>query len=263
VSLHVIVLLPTVWAIGLSQRVDQPQGLRSTGSCQRGIGCHGRAPPMPELVPSPPHPSHAHPRRPYHPRHAFLHFLPSHGHSQSVDLRPLLLRVRASTSGKDGVVGPHWVRIESVTWGSRRARAVTTSTKEPQVIASARPGPRPPEHGGSGFESHLTAAAGQRPLPTRQASPRTGLTLPRSWCHCRQARAMFALTGRAPTCPKHRSTAVIQGQQGSVRVPSELWITPYGAIRGSFQARGLRLPRPFGLPTSRWSPRTGLTLRTR
>jgi len=30
VSLHVIVLLPTVWAIGLSQRVDQPQGLTST-----------------------------------------------------------------------------------------------------------------------------------------------------------------------------------------------------------------------------------------
>jgi hypothetical protein len=27
----VIVLLPTVWAIGLSQRVDQPQGLRSEG----------------------------------------------------------------------------------------------------------------------------------------------------------------------------------------------------------------------------------------
>jgi hypothetical protein len=25
-----------------------------------------------------------------------------------------------------------------------------------------------------------------------------------------------------PTCPKHRSTAVIHGQQGSVRVPSEL-----------------------------------------
>jgi len=29
VSLHVIVLLPTVWAIGLSQQVDQLQGLTS------------------------------------------------------------------------------------------------------------------------------------------------------------------------------------------------------------------------------------------
>jgi hypothetical protein len=32
VSLHVIVLLPTVWAIGLSQQVDQLQGLTSRGS---------------------------------------------------------------------------------------------------------------------------------------------------------------------------------------------------------------------------------------
>jgi hypothetical protein len=37
------------------------------------------------------------------------------------------------------------------------------------------------------FESHLAAAAGRRPLPTRQASPRTGLTLPWSWCHRCQA----------------------------------------------------------------------------
>src|SRR5438094_169417 len=33
VSLHVIVLLPTVWAIGLSQRVDQLQGLTSKAPC--------------------------------------------------------------------------------------------------------------------------------------------------------------------------------------------------------------------------------------
>jgi hypothetical protein len=30
VSLHVIVLLPTVWAIGLSQQVDHLQGLTSS-----------------------------------------------------------------------------------------------------------------------------------------------------------------------------------------------------------------------------------------
>jgi transposase InsO family protein len=36
VSLHVIVLLPTVWAIGLSQQVDQLQGLTSIFHSDRG-----------------------------------------------------------------------------------------------------------------------------------------------------------------------------------------------------------------------------------
>jgi hypothetical protein len=66
-------------------------------------------------------------------------------------------------------------------------------------------------------------------LPTMQASPRTGLTLPPRWCHRHQARALFSLTGVPWTCPKHRSTAVIHGQQGSVRVPSDLRIAPYGS----------------------------------
>jgi hypothetical protein len=35
VSLHVIILLPTVWAIGLSQQMDQLQGLTSVAPYAR------------------------------------------------------------------------------------------------------------------------------------------------------------------------------------------------------------------------------------
>jgi hypothetical protein len=92
------------------------------------------------------------------------------------------------------------------------------------VYSFAWTGPRARSVGphGAGFESHLTAAAGQQPLPMRQASPRMGLTLPPRWCHRRQARACSVSPAVPWTCPKHRSTAVIHGQQGSVRVPSEL-----------------------------------------
>jgi hypothetical protein len=92
------------------------------------------------------------------------------------------------------------------------------------IQASARSWRRPArvEASNGGFESHLTAAACQRPLPTRQASPRTGLTLPPRWCHRRQARAIFTLAGRARTCPKHRSTVVIHGQPRSMSMQAEL-----------------------------------------
>ena len=43
------------------------------------------------------------------------------------------------------------------------------------------------EEADGGFESHLTAAAGQWPLPTRQAASGKGLTLWSSWCLSRQA----------------------------------------------------------------------------
>jgi hypothetical protein len=44
--------------------------------------------------------------------------------------------------------------------------------------------------------------------------------------HRRQARASFVLVGRAPMCPKHRSTAVINGQQRFVTAPLELHYQP-------------------------------------
>jgi hypothetical protein len=65
------------------------------------------------------------------------------------------------------------VRFGSVPpWSSgdpRRARAVTTSTKKGQVTTPSCPEPRLLGHGRRGFESHVTPAAGRRPLPTRQA----------------------------------------------------------------------------------------------
>jgi hypothetical protein len=51
------------------------------------------------------------------------------------------------------VLGPHDIGNR---W-SRRARAVTTGMEEPQARAASRPGPRPLEYRGGGFESHLTA----------------------------------------------------------------------------------------------------------
>src|SRR4029453_13846652 len=45
----------------------------------------------------------------------------------------------------------------------------------------------------------------------------------------RQARACSGSPAVPWTCPKHRSTAVIHGQQGSVRVPSELWDRSIGS----------------------------------
>ena len=50
---------------------------------------------------------------------------------------------------------------------------------------------------------------------------------------------MFTLTGRARMCPKHRSTAVIHGQQGSVRVPPGSRIAfAYRWLEGASPARG-------------------------
>jgi hypothetical protein len=47
--------------------------------------------------------------------------------------------------------------------------------KEPQVGGRWRPRPWPLEQGERGFESHLSAAAGRRPLPTRQVLADDGL----------------------------------------------------------------------------------------
>jgi hypothetical protein len=92
--------------------------------------------------------------------------------------------------------------VRNVTRRDGRVQDETTLRhRQPQVTRHLPFRPHPTKHRGDGFESHLTAAMGQRPLPTRQASPRTGLTLPPRWCHRCQARAMFTLTGRAPDVP--------------------------------------------------------------
>jgi hypothetical protein len=97
--------------------------------------------------------------------------------------------------------GPLWVRTALVIWGSRRARAVTTSTTKRQVTAPSRPEPRSMEHGRRGFEYYLMAAAGRRPLPTRLVSPWTGLTHCPSWSRRHQVGAAVVLTGRAISVP--------------------------------------------------------------
>jgi hypothetical protein len=102
--------------------------------------------------------------------------------------------------------------------------------------------PRTAKQHEAGFESHLTAAAGQRPLPTRQASPRTGLTLPPRWCHRRQARAIFTLTGHAPDVP---SASVDSGHSRTTRVGARS-LRAVGSLHtkrseGASQARGISL----------------------
>ena len=51
--------------------------------------------------------------------------------------------------------GPRWVRMRSGSPGSRRARAVTTGSLNPQVNAAWKPRPGTPEEADGGVESHL------------------------------------------------------------------------------------------------------------
>jgi hypothetical protein len=103
-----------------------------------------------------------------------LHLLADHRYSNK--LRRVILpasEIACHARPADPVCGdpgPCWVRTSSETTGPGRARAVRTGMQEPQVAAPARPRVRPLCHGGSGFESHPTAAAGRLPLPTSQAS---------------------------------------------------------------------------------------------
>jgi hypothetical protein len=96
---------------------------------------------------------------------------------------------------------PCWVRTGVENWRASTAVAIMTGRKKLRATAHLHPRCGLLKRRGNGFESHVTAAAARRPLSTRQASPRTGLTLPPSWCHRCQARAMFTLTGRAPDVP--------------------------------------------------------------
>jgi hypothetical protein len=80
-----------------------------------------------------------------------------------------------------------------------------------------------------------------------QVSPRTGLTLPPSWCHRCQARAMFTLTGRAPDVPY---ASVDRGHSRTTRVGA----CPLRAVgslhtersEGASQARGAELKTRSG-----------------
>jgi hypothetical protein len=115
----------------------------------------------------------------------------------------------------------------------RRAPAVTTGAQEPQSHGLPLR-PRTAKQHEAGFESHLTAAAGQRPLPTRQASPRTSLTLPPRWpsppgpSHIHPHRPC---PGRALRIGRQRS---FTDNKGRCVFPPSCRIAPYGAVRGSF-----------------------------
>jgi hypothetical protein len=145
----------------------------------------------------------------------------------------------ASATGRESARSCGLVRTASKPPGPRRAPAVTTSVQEPQVTRPTPPRPGTAKQHEARFGSHLTAAAGQRPLPTRQASPRTGLTLPPRWCHRRQARAMFILTGRAPDVPY---ASVGNGHSRTTRVGA-CSLRAVGSLhtersQGASQARG-------------------------
>ena len=114
-----------------------------------------------------------------------------------------------------GRPGPRRVRTLPETPGPRRAPAVTTGAQEPQVT---RPSPLPPgtaKQQRAGFEPLTPAAAGLRPLPTRLASPWTGLAHRPRWYRRHQARATVVLTGRATTVP---FTADVNGRK---RTPTD------------------------------------------
>jgi hypothetical protein len=92
----------------------------------------------------------------------------------SEDPAPTSIRDHGTAAGDlkltRSALGPHGI-------GTRWSSAGTSGPArqdESQVTGGPPLQPRTPEQRWIGFESHLTAAAGQRPLPTRQASPGTG-----------------------------------------------------------------------------------------
>ena len=58
--------------------------------------------------------------------------------------------------------------------------------------------------------------------------------------HGRQAPSNLILAGRAPTCPTHRSPAIIDGQPRSVHVPPSRRISTSRAVRGCFPSSRCR-----------------------
>ena len=133
--------------------------------------------------------------------------------------------------------GPRWVRTTSGTAGPRRAQPVTTGTNKPQVVVPLRPGPRPLKQGGSGFESHLTAAAGRRPLPTSQASPGRALPCGRPDAYAARP-ATVVLAGRATTVP---FTTDLSGRK---RTPTD---NPMAAMICAVRRLARWRPRPIWL----------------
>ena len=144
--------------------------------------------------------------------------------------------------------GPHWVRTASVAWGSRRARAVTTGIKKPQVVASSRPEPRPQEQDGGGFESHLTSAAGWWALPTSRRHRRRTSRSGRAGAIAAWPEPCSSSPAVPPTCPKHRSAAVANGQQRSVAVASNLCHRLSLGGRTVLPKLPVRPSRPTGRP---------------
>jgi hypothetical protein len=131
--------------------------------------------------------------------------------------------------------GPRWVRGASETAGPRRARAVMLGECGSQVTGGPPFRPRTAKQHWTGFEPLSPSAAGLPPLPTRQASPRTGLTLPPSCCHRCQAPSHVhphrPCPGRALSIGRPRSSTDNKGQCVS---PPSCRIAPHGAVRGSF-----------------------------
>lgn len=89
----------------------------------------------------------------------------------------------------------------------------------------------------------VNACRGPRPLPTRQRSPRTGLTNRPSSCHPCEARPCSSAVPSA--CPEHRQLAVSHGQQP--RLQADLtWgigVDHVEELPGrAFQARGRHAP---------------------
>jgi hypothetical protein len=119
--------------------------------------------------------------------------------------------------GKDGVVGPRWVRTASVTRGSRRARAVTPVKQKPQVTTSSGPAPRPLEQGEGGFESHPRHCRGSG-SPANEASGH------RDGPHPPVELESIAAAAEPSACPKRRHRWSLTLNSG--RSAEALWPTP-------------------------------------
>jgi hypothetical protein len=117
-----------------------------------------------------------------------------------------------------------------------RARAVMASWQESQSNQRSSRGSWALERTGGEYESHLTAAAGQRPSPTIQAWPGSSLTLQSSRClRCQASR-------RHPCRPCHYR-AIYNGRE---RSHADIHGQPHGRhdLRRSPSGQVATLPDP-------------------
>jgi hypothetical protein len=146
----------------------------------------------PELVPSPPRPSHVHPRRPCHSKHAFLHSHPATVATRAPTWTSATTGARGRGQGWScrSALGPY--RIGHV-W----IPAGASGDDEYQGTAGHRtcmPRTSPAGARRKRLRIHLRAAAGRRPLLTRQVVTEDGP---------RPARKLMP----APTGPNHVSSS--------------------------------------------------------